>query len=191
MKKINLEQFISNQEKYIQEAVQWKIFVYPTNTIYWIWWMVSPDVIQKIHKAKQRLEWKHYSIIAPHFDRIKDHCLVSDSIQQERKDLRELHGPVTLLLKKKEHFDTQRLLSSNDLIGVRHLWDHPMQSFVEALGHPFITTSANISGKTQITSPDHINQSQFSAIDYCIDHWELVSDASTIINYTTKKKLVR
>ena len=53
MKKIPLQEFLDNQNFYISEAREEKIFVYPTDTVYGIWGIYQPHVIDKIFSIKK------------------------------------------------------------------------------------------------------------------------------------------
>jgi tRNA A37 threonylcarbamoyladenosine synthetase subunit TsaC/SUA5/YrdC len=43
------------------------VILYPTDTIYGLGGLVTPEVIEKIKRIKQRDEGKYFSIIAPSF----------------------------------------------------------------------------------------------------------------------------
>lgn len=196
---------------YVKEAKNGAIFVYPTDTIYGVWGIVTWAVVDKINELKQRLPGKHYSIIAPSFERIMEYFDVHDTIKQEWIDLYEQHWPLTLLLplKSEKQADAppvkgvvsgkadmggleninQTLLSPTDLIWVRYLPDHPIQQFVIELWEPLITTSANISGQPSVTHPDQLHDAQIKLIDYVILDNVLDGTWSTVINYSTWEKI--
>jgi tRNA A37 threonylcarbamoyladenosine synthetase subunit TsaC/SUA5/YrdC len=191
VKQTTLTEFITNQSFYLDEAKAGKIFVYPTNTIYWIGWIVTEATITAINQAKQRQSGKHYSIIAPSFAWIQEHCLVDETIEQQWNTMRHQYHNITLLLPYQDHFDQATLLSSNTMIGVRHLGDHPIQKFVEKLNQPFITTSINISWQPPITHPDQILTTQEDAIDYSIDAGTITGAPSVLINSSDRSVIVR
>ena len=72
-KTIKLQDFLDQQDFYIQEAKSGKIFIYPTDTIYGIGAIYTPENVEKILIIKQRDPKKTFSIIAPDFQRIVDH----------------------------------------------------------------------------------------------------------------------
>lgn len=195
MHTLSLEKFIDTNDRYIQSALSRDIFIYPTDTIYGIWAIVTPETITKIDRAKSRLPGKHYSIIAPDFDRIQQYFNVWSTIEQERTTYQQ-QAPtrwLTLLLPLKEGDSWQTsvwrqdlsLLSSTSTIWVRYLWDHPFQSFVTQLWQGFITSSCNISWTPPITAIEQLSETVKQHIDICIDGWVLDGQSSIVIEYTT------
>lgn len=89
MASISLDQLLKNSEKYIDLAHQGALFVYPTDTIYGLGAIVSPESIEKITVAKQRQGGKHYSVIAPSFKWIEKCFEVSESFQTEWEQRKE------------------------------------------------------------------------------------------------------
>jgi tRNA A37 threonylcarbamoyladenosine synthetase subunit TsaC/SUA5/YrdC len=69
-KNITLQTFLENIDFFIAEAKAGKIFVYPTDTIYGIGAIYTPENLEKIYAIKKRGEKKQVSIIAPSFNRI-------------------------------------------------------------------------------------------------------------------------
>jgi len=179
MEVITISTFKENVTYYAKKIENWAIFVYPTDTIYGIWWIVTPEVIKKIDTIKQRKSWKYYSIIAPSFRWIESNFDVKEGFQKKRENLVKQHGPLTLLLPLKD---------SDELIWVRMI-NHPLQQFVAQLGQAIITTSVNVSWEASITHPSKISSSQQENIDFAIDNWPLTWSWSTIINYVTWEKI--
>lgn len=192
MNTISLSTLSNNMSQYIKEAKNNAVFVYPTDTIYGLWGIVTPQVVQKITAIKQRLPNKHYSIVAPNMEWIRTHFDVSDNFPHQRNTYYQQHGPLTLLISPQQMqsktYD-RKLLTDSDMIGIRLLVDHPFQAFVTELDQPFITTSANISWQASITSLDQLSEQQKGSIDISIDDWVLSGSGSTIIDYTSWKIL--
>jgi tRNA A37 threonylcarbamoyladenosine synthetase subunit TsaC/SUA5/YrdC len=175
MRIIPLQEFLDNEVFYIQEVQAGKIFVYPTDTVYGIWGIYQPHVIDKIFSIKKRDERKLFSIIAPSFDRIeKNHGWVN--IETLKQYLHTYHG-VTYI------FDYAKP-------GVRII-KHPFQTFVEMLGEPFITTSCNIAGEPVITDIKNLPQEIADNVDYIIDGWELWGKPSVLIDLVENKIIER
>ncbi len=189
MKTIDLLTFHKNSEYYIKKASDGALFVYPTDTIYGIWWIVTPEIIKKISLCKKRLAKKNYSIIAPSFTWIKEYFEVSEKFEKERYSLYKIHWPITTLLPLKnefQNFSNFNVLSWNNLIWIR-LIKHAFQEFVKILGQPIITTSVNISWTPSTLSIDNIPWKMKWYIDFAIDDWILNGKGSRIIDYTTWK----
>lgn len=168
------------------------VLLYPTDTIYGLWGLVTHEVVEKISRIKQRQPEKHYSIIAPSVERVKKHFLVEDTFSERRHTYKSQFPwrGLTILLPLRENTVSAdinfSLLSPSHVIWVRFL-DHPFQEIVTNLWKPFITTSANLSWQPNITHPDQLLDTQKQLIDFCIDEGTLDRPASVIIDRTTQQ----
>jgi tRNA A37 threonylcarbamoyladenosine synthetase subunit TsaC/SUA5/YrdC len=90
MKIISLNDFLQQQDFYISEAEAGKIFVYPTDTVYGIGAVHTPENVEKIFVIKQRDIKKMFSIIAPNFGRIAENFPQAD-IGKMKEQLNEYH----------------------------------------------------------------------------------------------------
>ncbi len=193
MEKINLNTFIQNIHFFINEAKQNKLFLYPTDTIYWLGW-IWPNNIEKIYKIKLRPTNKKVSIILP-AKNLSDFLNKISQISQENLDIARLNNLITDLRKQKKWFtliikakkdffqnlnNFSKKIYEDQTIGVRFL-NHPFQKFVNKLNLPFITTSANISWEPPITHPKQLNQKIKKEIDYIIDDGDLINQPSVLI----------
>lgn len=167
------------------------VFLYPTDTIYWLGGLVTPQVVEKIKAIKQRPDDKHFSIIAPHIQRIRENFVIHDEIETEWGKYKQQFPWrwLTLLLPLRQDRPPTTdfsLLSASSRIGVR-LIDHPFQEIVAKCGEPFISTSANLSWQPNITNPSQLTNEQLQLIDYIIDVWTIDAPSSVIIDYETKQ----
>lgn len=175
MKTILLEDFLQHKDFYIDEAKAGKIFVYPTDTIYGIGWIYTPENVEKVFVIKHRDEKKMFSIIAPSFDWIQKNY-PDTNIEILKKHLDTYHG-VTYIF-------------SYEQPGVRII-KHPIQSFVEKLGIPFITTSCNISGEPVIIDVKNIPEEIASKVDYIVDGGIGWGKPSVLIDLVSDKIIER
>jgi len=175
MKNISLEDLLTNQENFIAEAKAGKIFVYPTDTVYGIGSIYSPENVDKIFAIKKRDQQKMFSIIAPNFERI----------QKEFP-----HADIPLLQKHLETYHGITYIFNYGIPGIRII-KHPFQNFVEALGEPFITTSCNISGEPIITDIKNLPQEIADQVDYIIDGGILGGKPSVLIDFVADKIIER
>lgn len=175
MKIITLADFLQQQNFFINEANLWKIFVYPTDTIYGIWWIYMPEVVEKIFTIKHRDTKKLFSIIAPSFERIQKQY-PQTNIEKIKEYLNTYHG-VTYI------FDYAQP-------GVRII-KHPIQKFVENLWMPFITTSCNISWEPVIIDTKSIPEEIASKVDYIIDGGIGWGKPSVLIDFVSDKIIER
>lgn len=175
MKIILLEDFLHHQDFYIDEAKAGKIFVYPTDTIYGIGWIYTPENVEKIFTIKQRDEKKIFSIIAPNFEWIEKNYPEAD-IETLKKYLETHHG-VTYIF-------------SYEQPGVRII-KHSIQKFVEALWEPFITTSCNISWEPIVIDVKNIPEEIASKVEYIIDGGIGWGKPSVLIDLVSDKIIER
>lgn len=176
MKIIRLNDFLQQQDFFINEAKSWKIFVYPTDTIYGIGWTHTPENVEKIFTIKHRDEKKMFSIIAPSFDWIEKNYHVPSPASQLPELLDKYHG-ITYI------FDYAKP-------GVRII-KHPFQQFVEKLWIPFITTSCNIAGERVVIDIKDIPEDIASKVDYIIDGGIGWGKPSVLIDFVSNKVIER
>ncbi|MBU0530382.1 MAG: L-threonylcarbamoyladenylate synthase [Candidatus Aenigmatarchaeota archaeon] len=158
------------------------IFVYPTDTIYGIGCnALKPKSVKRIREIKKT---DHpFSVIAPSFDWIKKYMKIRDE-----EYIYKLPGPYTLILEKKEPGFLKDACQTKTL-GIR-VPSHPILSMVKQAGIPFITTSANISGNSCITSVDQLPQEIVKKVDFVVDGGILDNKPSKVIDLTKKEPTV-
>ena len=202
MKIINLTYFLENKEKFKKLLLEWKTIIYPTDTIYWIWWVWNL-CLEKIYDIKQRPQNKKVSIILPaknidnFIEKIQNisENRINQKIIDKIKNYYKNKIWFTVIIKAKESFFSNldnfwKAVYKDKSIWIRFL-NHPFQDFVNHLGTEFITSSANISGSKVITSLDKLDKQIKEKVDFWIDWWILEKSASTIINSTNWEILSR
>lgn len=187
---IQLSACEENKDIYIREMQQNKLFVYPTDSLYGIWWLFSHENIQRIAEIKHREIWKKMNIIAPSWERIDNNFIVHN------KDflidsLSQYHG-VTFVLEPKNNSPIALYGASydNNTIWVRIL-KHPFQHIISELWQPFISTSANHAWEPNIKKIEDLNPDIVAHTDYIIDWWEVIWIPSVLIFDSTKDILIR
>lgn len=178
-----------NLEYYHNLAQKEKIFLYPTDSIYWIWAIPTTYTIQKIYEIKKREHNKPISIIAPNIWWITQNFFTSKNFQNQVQNYFEKYHTITILLQKK---DSQFLkwIWQNNKVWVRII-NHPIQKFIESLRQPFISTSANLSNQPHITNPQQIEENIIKEIDVVVNDWTINWKPSTIIDFTDWEKIIR
>ena len=192
---VNQKDFLKNIDFFLQEAKAWKIFVYPTDTVYWIWW-IFPETLEKVYKIKQRPLDKKVSIIRPKIWKIwedflynlplkiPDHMIIWLSNVVE--DLRKKWKGWTIIWKIHHRIfwvclnDFARQIYKDNTLWVRIL-NHPFQRFVNRLWEPFITTSANISWEKVIRKISDLPDQIYDKVDWIIDGGVLNGRPSVLI----------
>ncbi len=134
---------------------------------------------------------KKLSIIAPSFEWIFANFDVSDP-EYLLEMFDKYHG-VTYILRPKSEGSEYSLYETeydDNTIGVRII-KHPLQEFITALGHPFISTSANFAGETTWKNINEVDPKLLDHVDYVIDGHEVFGKASVLIFVDTKEVVER
>ncbi len=158
------------------------VFFYPTDTVYGFGCDATKrEATGRIRTIKGT---NHpFSVIAPSKKWVLDNLIVRDE-----SVLDKLPGPYTLIFRKKSHGFLENVCNGNSL-GVR-IPDHPLTEIIQESERPFVTTSANISGQSTISSARAIPRDIARELDIIIDGGELISPASKIIDCTGEEARV-
>ena len=178
---IRLKEAKRKEEVIIESIKSGKIFVYPTDTIYGLGCDASDDkAVLKLRRIKRSK--KPFSIIASK-EWIKKNCYLG----RFSPFLEKLPGPYTFILRLKK--PAKKKLSKyvnlgKDTIGVR-IPAHEFTKIILKARKPFITTSANKSGKKYAKS---IQELPFRIRRRCIliDAGKIEGKPSIIIDLTGK-----
>ena len=183
MKTVRLDDILNDRDvrnEMLEAMRTGSIFVYPTDTIYGIGCNAliagSVEKIRKIKKAQHP-----FSVIAPSTEWILRNLDV-----ESRKSLDVLPGACTLIFRKKEPFFL-RQVSSLPTLGVR-IPGHPISKLVREIGIPFVTTSANLTGKTVIKKASEAKK--FKGVNYIIDGGTLANPPSVVIDMSGEEEKV-
>ena len=180
-KVISFNQFLQQQEFFVDELRSNKIIIYPTDTIYGIGAIATPENKQRINQIKQRPANQLLSVIAPNEQRIRDNYQ-TDSIEQTLSNenlqhyLEKYHGVTFIISREKS---AVRLIK------------HPIQKFVQQLQQPLVSTSVNTTGNNNCTHIDDIDPTILPHIDYIIDNGPLTGQPSVMVNLVTGEIIKR
>lgn len=166
-----------NPEELIEHIQKGSIIIYPTDTIYGIGCnALKPKSVRLIRKLKKT---DHpFSVIAPSKGWVNEHAKI-----RHRSYLTKLPGRYTFIVEKRK----PRFLKDcapGATLGVR-IPRHPFTTLVQKAGVPFVTTSANISGKRPIKRIARIPHSFLRHIAVVVNDGTLDKKASTIFDLTT------
>ncbi len=184
MKTVKLEDVANNQDvrnEMMEEMRTGSIFVYPTDTVYGIGCnALISDSVKKIRKIKKT---DHpFSVIAP-----SKEWILKNLVVDSKKSLDVLPGAYTLIFRKKEPFFL-REVSSLPTLGVR-IPSHPITKILMDIGIPFVTTSANISGKSHIRKAKGV---KLKGVNFLIDGGILPGPPSMVIDLSgDEEKVIR
>ncbi len=193
-KKIPLSEFMWKLDFFVQEAKNWKIFIYPTDTIYGIGWLYNEDNIKKIADIKNR-DWnKMFSVIAPNFDWIiKNYKTQINSMNQFFDTLDILDWSKIsqeFLWNQLEKYHWVTWILDYNKPGVRII-KHDFQKFVEVLWEWFITTSVNIAWEDSVTDLAKLSPEIEDKVDYIIDVWICEGRPSVLLDFVWDKVIER
>jgi len=155
------------------------VFIYPTDTIYGIGCDARKGkLVKRIRRIKER-DKKPFSVIAPSKKWILDNC------KADRKLLKKLPGPYTLIFDLKKEAVAKEVSSGS--LGVR-IPRHWISSIVKKLGFPIVTTSVNITGKKPMNNLEDFKKLK---VDFILYEGVKKGKPSTVIDGRSKKILRR
>ncbi len=181
---VYLEECLKNKEEYAR-MFKTKIVIYPTDTVYGIGCDATNEtLVDKIFQIKKRHESKPMSVIAPSFEWIWENFIVDKKIKEIVR--RYLPGPYTIILKKKKRPFLEKVTAHRESAGIR-IPAHPIYELIKLASVPFVTTSANISGRKHASTVEEIDKEVKEKADLIIDGGKLRGKASTLIDLTFGK----
>ncbi|PNU21181.1 threonylcarbamoyl-AMP synthase [Geothermobacter hydrogeniphilus] len=156
------------------------VIAYPTDTIYGIGCDIfNKKGVRKIYQIKQRDARKPFSFICSDLSEVANYARVSNFAFKLMK--RHLPGPYTFVLEA-SRVVPDLLVTRQKTVGIR-IPDNPIATaIVRELGHPLVTTSANLAGDEILQDPADIEESLGRKLDLVIDGGILNSKPSTVIS---------
>lgn len=187
MEIINKHELHLRGNEIIKKIREGAVFIYPTDTIYGLGCdALNKDAIDRIRKIKERHNTP-FSVCVPSQNWIKKNCQTSAVLN---KWLKELPGAYTLIVKlKNKKCIAPNVNPDNQTIGVRIL-NHWFHEFVEELNFPIVTTSANKTGKTFMTSLEDLDPEIKREVDFIIYEGEKDAKPSKIIKLVEEEKII-
>lgn len=175
---------INPQPRLIRQIVeclqQGGVIIYPTDTTYGIGCDIfNRKGVKKIFQIKQRDSKKPFSFICSDLAEISNYAQVSNFAFKVMK--RHLPGAYTFVLEATK-IVPDSLSTKQKTVGVRIPDNVICQAIVKELGHPLVTTSANVAGEVTPQDPRDINDRMGRLVDYVIDGGISMDEASTVIS---------
>lgn len=164
----------------VEVLKQGGVIAYPTDTVYGIGCDIfNRKGLKKIYQIKQRDPRKPFSFICSDLSEVANYAQVSNFAFKILK--RHLPGPYTFVLEA-TRIVPDLLVTRQKTVGIR-IPDHPIPlALVREVGHPLVTTSANLSEADTIEDPDDIDSVLGRQLDCVIDGGRLSGDPSTVIS---------
>lgn len=156
------------------------VIAYPTDTTYGLGCDIfSRQGVRSIYQIKQRDARKPFSFICADLSDVARYAHVSNFAFKIMK--RHLPGPYTFVLEA-NRIVPDSLVTRQKTVGIRIPDDPIALSIVRELGHPLVTTSANLSGDEPLHDPIEIGRQLGHQLDLVIDGGIRLGDPSTVIS---------
>jgi len=156
------------------------VVAYPTDTTYGIGCSIlNKRGIERIYSIKQREKKKPFSFICADLSDIAHYAKVSNYAFKIMKRL--LPGPYTFVLDATS-IVPDLLLTKQKTVGIRIPANRICLAVVKQLGHPIVTTSANLSGEEPIGDPLLVERSLGPLLDLTIDGGILTAEVSSVVS---------
>lgn len=158
------------------------VIAYPTDTVYGFGCSIfSKKGIERIRQLKKLDPRKPISIVCHDLSDISKYAVVNNYAYRVLKRL--LPGPYTFVLKSTG--EVPRMMQNKQKqVGIR-IPDSPIPlDIVRELGHPIVTTSAQIPGHDLFLDPEDIEKSLGKILDAVIDGGFVGGEHSSIVELT-------
>lgn len=158
------------------------VIAYPTDTVYGFGCSIfSKKGIERIRQLKKLDPRKPISIVCHDLSDISKYAVVNNYAYRVLKRL--LPGPYTFVLKSTG--EVPRMMQNKQKqVGIR-IPDSPIPlDIVRELGHPIVTTSAQVPGHDLFLYPEDIEKSLGKILDAVIDGGFVGGEHSSIVELT-------
>ena len=141
--------------------------LYPTDTI----WGLGCDpnneeAIEKINKIKHRLSDKNYILLVSEEKHLNYYIPEIPEVCYDLMDFSE--RPLTIVFPGAKNV-SKSLIKEDNTLGIRMTKDEFCKKLCQSLKGGIVSTSANISGKTNPSCFDEIDESIKNSVDYIVN----------------------
>ena len=157
-------------EKCISLLKEGKVILYPTDTVWGIGCDATcEEALMRIYKIKQRNEKKSMIILLDSMQRLPMYVQKIPLIAWDL--LSHVTRPTTFIYQSAQNLP-QKLIHEDGTIAIRIVQHEFCRQVIRGLGHPLISTSANIAGEPTPQTFDKISPQVISQMDYVVspDH---------------------
>lgn len=156
------------------------VIAYPTDTTYGIGCSIfSKRGVERIYQLKQREKKKPFSFICTDISEVARYAKVSNYAFKILK--RYLPGPYTFVLDASSVVP-DLLMTKQKTVGIRIPANRICLAIVRELGHPIVTTSANLSGEEPIGDPFLVERTMGKQLELVVDGGVLSADVSSVVS---------
>ena len=160
------------------------ICIMPSDTIYGIFGdATNLNTIKRIDDAKHSN--KPHLVLVSSIDMLSK-CVVKINELQKEIINKYWPGPLTILFQKSDYLSDE-LTKGSPLIAIRMPKDEFLLDIINEVCKPLISTSANITNESVITSVNDISYELKSSVDYIYDGGTINNEASTLIKVEDNK----
>jgi tRNA threonylcarbamoyl adenosine modification protein (Sua5/YciO/YrdC/YwlC family) len=156
------------------------VIAYPTDTTYGIGCSIfNKRGIERIYHLKQREKKKPFSFICADLSEVTRYAKVSNYAYKIMK--RFLPGPYTFVLDATS-IVPDLLTTKQKTVGIRIPANRICMAIIRELGHPIVTTSANLSGEEPTGDPYDVQSELGKQLDLIVDGGVLSAYVSSVIS---------
>lgn len=164
------------------------VIAYPTDTVYGIGCDIfEKEAVERVYQIKSKDRKKPLSFICEDLKHISQFAVVSDNAYRLMKRL--IPGPYTFILEATK-LVPKVMLTKRNTVGIRVPDNKICLEIVRMLGHPIVTTSANVSNEEILSDPAEIHKKFKGMLDMVIDGGILSQEPSSIIDLTGREPVV-
>jgi tRNA threonylcarbamoyl adenosine modification protein (Sua5/YciO/YrdC/YwlC family) len=164
----------------VSHLKQGALIAYPTDTIYGLGCDIfNTRGVKNIYQIKQRNPRQPFSFICADLSDVANYAQVSNFAFKIMK--RHLPGPYTFVLEA-TRIVPNSVMTRQKTVGIRIPDDPIALAIVRELGHPLVTTSANISGQEPLHDPHEIDTVMGRMLDLVVDGGIRLGEPSTVIS---------
>lgn len=165
------------------------LVIMPTDTVYGIIGdATNENTIKKVYDIKKRDFNKPLLMLVNGIDMLKEYVDNLSSFEREIID-NYWPGPVTIVFKKNNKV-SDILSAGMDTVGVRFPDNKLLIDIISKINKPLLSTSVNISGKSEVTNPNFIDEEIINSIDFIMDCGVCDNIASSVIKCKDGKIIV-
>lgn len=159
------------------------VICYPTDTTYGLGCDIfNKDAIERVYRLKRMTKQKPLSFICADLKDIAKYAQVSNYAYQTMRRL--LPGPYTFVLLATKTVP-KMMLTRRKTVGIRVPDNDICLQIVTELGHPIISTSAQVEDEEILSNPADIERKFGHGLDLIIDDGPLKSQPSSMVDLTT------
>lgn len=156
----------SEIKKCVELLQNGKVILYPTDTIWGIGCdATNMDAIKRIYKIKQRQESKSLIILLDNENKLPLYVSKIPLIAWDL--LAHTYRPTTYIYPTAKNLPKE-LISSDGTIAIRIVKNKFCQKLIQKLGHPIISTSANIADHPSPQTYLEISKEIMNSVDYIV-----------------------